>query len=64
VFSYQCRKFKGSEAVRSRAGVIYDKFKTLFLLPGDTADNHEVNLTVFLLITRRFFIFAKPDSDA
>jgi len=39
----QCRKFKGSQAVCSRAGVIYDKFKTLFLLPGSKAvDNHEV----------------------
>jgi len=39
----QCRKFKGSQAVRSRAGVIYDKFKTLFLSPGGkAADSHEV----------------------
>jgi len=38
----QCRKFKGSEEVRSRAGVIYDKFKTLFLSSSDAVANHEV----------------------
>jgi len=47
VFYLQCRKFKGSEAVRGRAGVIYEKFKTLFLLSGDALDNHEV---IFLVL--------------
>jgi len=38
----QCRKFKGSEDVRSQAGLIYDKFKTLFHLSSETGNDHEV----------------------
>ena len=49
VFCLQCRKFKGSEAVRSRAGIIYQKFKTLFLFSGDATDNHEVIFLAILL---------------
>ena len=48
--SVQCRKFKGSEAVRSQAAVIYDKFKTMFLLPADVDNSHEV-LCIYIFIS-------------
>ena len=41
-FHLQCRKFKGSEAVRRQAALIYDKFKTVFHLPSDVVSNHGV----------------------
>ena len=41
-FILQCRKFKGSEAVRRQSAVIYDKFKTVFHLASDVVSDHEV----------------------
>jgi len=38
LYDLQCRKFKGSEAVRRQAGVIYNKFKSLFQQSSDVCN--------------------------
>jgi len=47
VFCVQCRKFKGSEAVRRQAGLLYDKFRTLFHLSADSVSSHAVFCVFF-----------------
>ena len=36
--------------MRSQAAVIYDKFKTMFLLPADVDNSHEV-LCIYIFIS-------------